>query len=418
MKKYIQYLLTFAYLFSATTAIAITTAQPKSGLNWIEISKADLSTQVMLDFTTPIYFETQINEGKSQVIVSFKNIDTQTTLKDEIKSALEEQTQGDIIDKISFKGNALIITLAKKYAPTKTSKTAPLEAVFKFDQIEKPCRLIINIYPKAALDEIKDQNTTMFYAQNNNLQKNTPFFFGKKRSLNRPLRVVLDAGHGGKDTGAINLETGIKEKDLTLQIAKNVRSRLIQNGIHVLLTRPSDKDDDVSLKVRSELAEQFQADLFVSIHLNATEEPTTTLTGIETYHSNHDEIYKNSQFLFFNMPKKASEIKKLTHFFNNTAKASEQLASSMQTSLLNNLRHNGFNPNDRGVKKGMYRLLMRNSMPSVLIELEFITNLKNAILLSNRRYQDCLAQGIATGVIKTLGLKTKTPQEKMASLRK
>ena len=108
------------------------------------------------------------------------------------------------------------------------------------------------------------------------------------------------------------------------------------------------------------------------------------------------------------MQKEPSVIKKLTRFFNNTAKASEQLASSMQTNLLKNLRDNGFTPKNRGVKKGMYRLLMRNSMPSALIELEFITNPKNAKLLSNKKYQDCLAQGICTGIIKTLGLRTKT----------
>jgi N-acetylmuramoyl-L-alanine amidase len=102
------------------------------------------------------------------------------------------------------------------------------------------------------------------------------------------------------------------------------------------------------------------------------------------------------------MPEKPALTQKLTHFINNTAIASQQLATTIQTNLLENLHTNGFKTRDRGVKKGMYRLLIRNSMPSVLVEIGFITNVKDALLLSNSNYQGCVAKGIVTGIKKIL----------------
>ena len=419
MKKHIRNLLILACSFSiaiigtATAGTAVTSLATSStltnSLNWVEVSKTDLSTQVMFDFTHPIYFKKQINKNKSQLLILFENIDSQTALKSEIIDELKKLEQTGIINSVNVKSNSktkqaqLSITFVKDRTIQKNGslKTIPNQILIKWNQIENPNRLVIDFYKQETLNKIENQNTTILQAHND-APKNNSFFFGqKKRSLNQPLRIVLDPGHGGEeDSGAISSETGIKEKDLTLQIAKRVRSLLKKTGINVLLTRSI--DTHVPLVKRSELAEQLQADLFVSLHINATDAPNPTATGIETFHPNNDEINKNCGFMFFNMPHKPALTKKLTHFINNTATASEQLATSIQTNLLDNLHNHGFQTRDRGVKKGMYRLLIRNSMPSVLVEIGFITNMRDAVLLSNSNYQDCVAGGIVTGIKKIL----------------
>lgn len=374
-----------------------------SSLNWVEVSRMDLSTQVMFDFTHPIYFKKQINKGKSQLVILFLNIDTQTALKSEIIEKLEELKQTEMISEVSIKpGNKptqteLAITFAKNRTLQSKSitKTIPNQVLIKWNKIDNPNRLVIDFYNKETLDTIAQKPTHQMVAHNEATRDNSFFFGRKRRPLSRPLRVVLDPGHGGGDSGVIHKETGTSEKDLTLQIAKKVRSLLKNDGVKVLLTRST--DTHVPLVKRSELAEQLKADLFVSLHINATDQltPTPTATGIETYHQNHDDINKESGFLFYNMAHQPSLTQRLTHFIQNTAHASEQLATSIQTNLLSHLHYNGFQTRDRGVKKGMYRLLIRNSMPSVLAEIGFISEAK---LLSNSNYQNCLAKAIFNAI--------------------
>jgi len=177
-------------------------------------------------------------------------------------------------------------------------------------------------------------------------------------------KVWLDAGHGGKDPGAIG--NGLKEKDVTLAITKKVGDELKRHGVKVGYTRTTDKT--VALNRRGPLANNFNADVFVSIHTNAFGNPSAQ--GVETY------SYPGSS--------KGRNLAKDIH--NEIVKA--KLYSK-----------------NRGLKTANFAVLRQSRMPAALPEIAFITNKADAKLLKNK--QDEFATAIAKGILKNLGIKYK-----------
>ncbi len=179
--------------------------------------------------------------------------------------------------------------------------------------------------------------------------------------------IIVDAGHGGSDCGAIG-PSGIYEKDITLAIAKELQKQLIIEGANVLMTRTTDRDvsnqQDATVRVelgdRVVVAEELQADVFVSIHLNSFTSPD--IGGVETYY------YQGSQ-------------------------SGARLAYAVQKSLMAQ-----FNLKDRGVKTANFYLLKNSSMPSILTELAFISNPREEKLLISPDAQVLFAQAILNGL--------------------
>jgi N-acetylmuramoyl-L-alanine amidase len=211
-------------------------------------------------------------------------------------------------------------------------------------------------------------------------------------------KVVVDAGHGGKDTGAIG-PRGVREKDLTLAIARKVAARLKALGFQVILTRKSDVF--VSLDERTRIANESRADLFVSIHCNAARR--RKLEGVETWTLNvASDRYAARLAAFENAEadRAVSDLRLILADLATKANASDarDLAQSVQSSLVRTLRGRTGRVKDHGVKQALFYVLLGTRMPSILVETGFISNPKEEARLRSARFQEGTAEAISRGV--------------------
>ena len=179
-------------------------------------------------------------------------------------------------------------------------------------------------------------------------------------------RITLDAGHGGSDPGAIG-KGGTKEKTITLAIAKNLEQELKGMGAKVAMTRTQDVDvygpgasDAAELQARVDVGKAANADVFVSIHINASE--NRAVSGISTYY----------------YPKT-----------NNDTR----LAQRVQNSIMK-----AFRITDLGARQAGFYVIKRSPMPAILCELCFISNPQEEKLLQSKWFQKKVAQQIAKGI--------------------
>jgi N-acetylmuramoyl-L-alanine amidase len=211
-------------------------------------------------------------------------------------------------------------------------------------------------------------------------------------------RVVIDPGHGGKDTGAIGSH-GLREKDVALAIARKLAARLRAQGLSVVLTR--DRDIFVPLDDRTRIANEAHADLFVSIHCNASRK--RHLSGVETWTLNvASSRYAARLAAFENASdqRTVSDLRLILADLATKANASDarELASSVQTSLVRNLRSRVGSVRDNGVKQALFYVLLGTHMPSILVETAFLSNPEEERRLRSTSYQDGTAEAIARGV--------------------
>ena len=213
--------------------------------------------------------------------------------------------------------------------------------------------------------------------------------------------IVVDAGHGGKDPGAIG-PRNTYEKDVVLKMAKALASALRkQLGVKVLLTRSDDRY--LKLRERTEYANQVGADLFLSLHANATSNGKAY--GVETYFLN---LSKNNQAAEVAARENGTTLQEVGNLeailFDLMANAkineSSRLAAEVQQALVAGLRPHYSRIRDLGVKQGPFHVLLGATMPSVLIEMGFISNSREEKRLSSANYQKRVAAGIVKGVKK------------------
>ena len=212
-------------------------------------------------------------------------------------------------------------------------------------------------------------------------------------------RVVIDAGHGGKDPGAIG-PTGLREKDVVLKIAKKVASRLKKElACQVVLTRK--KDRFLPLTQRTAIANARKADIFVSIHANAA--PNRRARGVETYFLNFaldEEAMRVAARENATSTKRIGDLNNILNDIMKNAKVDEssRLASYVQREIVKNLRKRYSNVKSKGVKQAPFFVLIGARMPSVLVEVSFISNRKEERLLKSDSYLDRVAEGIVNGI--------------------
>ena len=212
-------------------------------------------------------------------------------------------------------------------------------------------------------------------------------------------RVVIDAGHGGKDPGAIG-PTGLREKDVVLKISKKVASRLKKDlGCQVILTRK--KDRFLPLTQRTAIANAKKADLFVSIHANAA--PNRRASGVETYFLNFaldKEAMRVAARENATSTKSIGDLKNILNDIMKNTKVDEssRLAGYVQREVVKNLRKKYSNVKNKGVKQAPFFVLIGARMPSVLVEVSFISNRKEEGRLKSDRYLDRVADGIVNGI--------------------
>lgn len=217
------------------------------------------------------------------------------------------------------------------------------------------------------------------------------------------LRIVVDAGHGGKDPGAVG-PNRLYEKDVVLNLAKKLASSLRTSlGCEVLLTR--DRDVYIPLRQRTAYANEVDADLFISIHANAS--TNKKIFGIETFYLNFS---KNDKAIAVAARENGMSIKEMGDLelilFDMMANAkineSSRLATDIHTSLVTSLSKRYSDVKDMGVRQGPFHVLLGATMPSVLVEVAFISNKMEEKRLKSSVYRERAAEAIATGVKKYL----------------
>jgi N-acetylmuramoyl-L-alanine amidase len=231
-----------------------------------------------------------------------------------------------------------------------------------------------------------------------------------QRSLTRALglkinRIVIDAGHGGHDTGTIG-RNGLMEKDLCLDVALRL-GRLIKQrlpGSDVVYTR---KDDTfIPLEQRTAIANEAKADLFISIHANSSPDPAAR--GIETYYLNFatsDDALEvaarenaTSQTSVHDLQ---DVIKKIAR--NDKIEESKELAEDVQDSLSQRMLLVSHSEKSRGVKRAPFVVLIGANMPSILAEISFVSNPSDEHLLHATAQRQRIAEGLYSGVETYLG---------------
>ena len=218
------------------------------------------------------------------------------------------------------------------------------------------------------------------------------------------LLIVIDPGHGGHDPGASG--HGIREKDVNLKVATNLKPILESQGFEVKLTRAD--DTFIRLEERPAIANRLRADLFVSIHTNS--EPSGRVTGIETFYCDKDRRYnpiarglaaaKNGRLDALKLGltyEPDSEMRKIVFglLIEDARYKSRRLAAVVQNTLVEHMA-----AASRGTKPGALRVLRLVNCPGILIETGFLSNRYEAARLRDPAYQAKLAKGIAKGLVR------------------
>jgi N-acetylmuramoyl-L-alanine amidase len=214
-------------------------------------------------------------------------------------------------------------------------------------------------------------------------------------------KIVLDPGHGGKDPGAIG-PGGIAEKDLVLSIAKKLAVKLRNEmGVQVVLTRKDDRF--VALEDRTAIANAENADLFVSLHMNAS--PNAEAKGIETYYLDNttdEAAIRLATRENATSRKNISDLQFILSDMTQNMKLEDSitLAHRLQGSLVGGMAKALGDVKDLGVKKALFYVLVGARMPSVLVEMFFITNHSEGPAMSQASSQDAVVEALYEGIQK------------------
>lgn len=279
---------------------------------------------------------------------------------------------------------------AKEKTPTKHARSKHAHSPLNERSAKKEI-LKKEIPKKEAENESKNQ---VFIAEKNDT------FIKTKRKKHK--KIVLDAGHGGKDCGAMSANL-VCEKDIVLEVVKFLHKELKKRGYSVLLTR--DKDIYIDLVGRTELANRKSADLFISVHANSIpKHSTSNAHGIETYflstarserarkvaeQENKDDVNLMDYF---------SKSLLLNSLNTQRLIVSNKLAIDVQYGMLQSIRKNYPDVVDGGVREGPFWVLAGALMPSILIEIGYNSHAIESKRIQSKPYQKILAKGIADGI--------------------
>ncbi|GAA8791873.1 N-acetylmuramoyl-L-alanine amidase [Helicobacter pylori] len=244
---------------------------------------------------------------------------------------------------------------------------------------------------KEAENESKNQ---VFIAEKNDT------FIKTKRKKHK--KIVLDAGHGGKDCGAMSANL-VCEKDIVLEVVKFLHKELKKRGYSVLLTR--DKDIYIDLVARTELANKKSADLFISVHANSIpKRSTSNAHGIETYFlstarsERARKVAEQENKDNVNLMDYFSKSLLLNSLNTQRLIVSNKLAIDVQYGMLQSVRKNYPDVVDGGVREGPFWVLAGALMPSILIEIGYNSHAIESKRIQSKPYQKILAKGIADGI--------------------
>ncbi|WP_231181259.1 N-acetylmuramoyl-L-alanine amidase family protein [Helicobacter pylori] len=273
----------------------------------------------------------------------------------------------------------------KEKTPTKHARSKHMHSQWNERSAKK------EIPKKEAENESKNQ---VFIAEKNDASIKT------KRKKHK--KIVLDAGHGGKDCGAMSANL-VCEKDIVLEVVKFLHKELKKRGYSVLLTR--DKDIYIDLVARTELANKKSADLFISVHANSIpKRSTSNAHGIETYFlstarsERARKVAEQENKDNVNLMDYFSKSLLLNSLNTQRLIVSNKLAIDVQYGMLQSVRKNYPDVVDGGVREGPFWVLAGALMPSILIEIGYNSHAIESKRIQSKPYQKILAKGIADGI--------------------
>ncbi len=230
---------------------------------------------------------------------------------------------------------------------------------------------------------IAAKGSNLFIAKRDYVKSIAPIVFPQKNEKPSNLfRIVIDAGHGGKDNGAMNAKYRLKEKAVALDIAMRLGRELKKNGYNVSYTRTKDVFEE--LADRPKKANGARADMFLSVHCNAAANPS--VSGVETFAITPRWAPSTSA-------RKPARSDGTSHPGNANDGWNQLLAYYIQRSLASATKRP-----DRGVKRARFAVLRDLKMPGALIECGFITNPSEARALGSAAYRQKIAEAIASAV--------------------
>jgi N-acetylmuramoyl-L-alanine amidase len=212
-------------------------------------------------------------------------------------------------------------------------------------------------------------------------------------------RIVIDAGHGGHDSGTLGAG-GIEEKDVVLDVALKLGKLLHDRlGAEVVYTR--DDDTFVPLETRTAIANKAQADLFISVHANSSQDPT--VKGVEVYYLNFTSDPEAMTVASRENAVSSESVHELSDLVKKIAlkdkiDESKELAADVDASLYAGLRKGNPELRNRGVKKAPFVVLIGANMPSILAEISFVTNPDTAERLETPEYRERVAESLYRGI--------------------
>ncbi|GAA9737736.1 N-acetylmuramoyl-L-alanine amidase [Helicobacter pylori] len=284
-----------------------------------------------------------------------------------------------------IKKEAKEIKEAKEKTPTKHAHSKHAHSQLNERSTKK------EIPKKEAENESKNQ---VFIAEKNDASIKT------KRKKHK--KIVLDAGHGGKDCGAMSANL-VCEKDIVLEVVKFLHKELKKRGYSVLLTR--DKDIYIDLVARTELANKKSADLFISVHANSIpKRSTSNAHGIETYFlstarsERARKVAEQENKDNVNLMDYFSKSLLLNSLNTQRLIVSNKLAIDVQYGMLQSVRKNYPDVVDGGVREGPFWVLAGALMPSILIEIGYNSHAIESKRIQSKPYQKILAKGIADSI--------------------
>ncbi|MFP6013086.1 N-acetylmuramoyl-L-alanine amidase [Helicobacter pylori] len=325
---------------------------------------------------------------------------------------LKDKLYVSIVEKKPLARHQMVLKPPKHHAlkhttPKPAPKPIKKEAKKSKDTKEKtPTKHVYSKHAHSPLNE-RSAKKEIPKKEAENEGKNQVFIAEKNETLIKTKRkkhkkIVLDAGHGGKDCGAMSANL-VCEKDIVLEVVKFLHKELKKRGYSVLLTR--DKDIYIDLVGRTELANKKGADLFISVHANSIpKHSTSNAHGIETYflstarserarkvaeQENKDDVNLMDYF---------SKSLLLNSLNTQRLIVSNKLAIDVQYGMLQSIRKNYPDVVDGGVREGPFWVLAGALMPSILIEIGYNSHAIESKRIQSKPYQKILAKGIADGI--------------------
>ncbi len=315
---------------------------------------------------------------------------------------IEKSTLGREVKKPIKIGDGLLKRVrAGQFSPTVTRVVMDIESIDDYQIVSwhEPFRIIVDVHGKNGIKRRPAPKTPQI---RNEIDKEVEKLLAREEMRFR--RIVVDPGHGGSDPGAIGPH-GVKEKDVVLDIARRLASYLKKMGFEVFMTRR--EDIFLSLEERTAIANEKQADLFVSIHANAS--PNRKARGIATYVFNNSDDEESMRVAALeNQTSFGAELDSSSYLQMTLASLrkdqqtnlSRKLAAMVQKEIMRRLGRRYRGTKNLGVREAYFYVLLGAQMPCILVETSFISNPVEERWLKRAPFRDRIALGIARGIKK------------------